>query len=110
MLLEMRTYTLRPGAQAEYWQHYREGGAECLDPVRRNLVGYFVTEIGPLNRVVHLWNWQDLAQRQAGRAAVGANPAWQAHLGRIRPLMQAQETALLLPAPVPGLVALAPPG
>lgn len=109
MLLEMRTYTLRPGTQAEYWQHYRDGGAACQAPVRDNLVGYFVTEIGPLNRVVHLWRWADLAQRAERRGAMAAKPEWQAHLARIRPLMTDQETALLLPAPVPGLVALAPP-
>lgn len=109
MLLEMRTYTLHPGAQGAFWRHYREGGMACQGPVRPNMVGYFVSEIGALNRVVHLWKWHDLAQRAERRAALAADPSWQAHLGRIRPLMQAQDCAVLLPAPLPGLVALEPP-
>lgn len=109
MILEMRTYTLRPGNQPAYWQSYRDGGLSRMGPVLPNLLGYFVTDIGPLNRVVHLWRYDDLSDRAAKRAAMAADPEWAAHLARIRPLMREQETAILVPSPVPELSPLAAP-
>jgi len=34
------------------------------------LVGFFVSDIGPLNQVVHLWAYDSLAHREAARATM----------------------------------------
>ena len=108
MIFEIRTYTLQPGAPAEYWRHYAEGGFDAQDPrLRDRLVGYFQTEMGPLNRIVHIWKYDDAGQRAELRAANYARPEWDAHLARIRPLMVAQEAQLLVPSPVPGMCPIA---
>lgn len=45
-----------------------------------NLIGYFSSEIGPINEIVHIWGFESLDDRQARRAKLGADPEWQAFL------------------------------
>lgn len=92
---ELRWYRLHPGKVPAFWALLREGL-----PAREkhsSPVGFWTTEIGPLNAVVHLWPYRDLAHRAAVRAAVAAEPAWQAFLQQYPPLVQAQESKLLVP-------------
>lgn len=107
MILEQRTYTLNPGNIAKYWKCYEELGAEIMQPVLPHLVGYFATEVGPLNRIVHLWRYEDLQERERLRGAMVDNPKWLSHLAAIRPLMSAQEAQILTPSPVPHLSPMA---
>jgi hypothetical protein len=67
MIYELRTYNLKPNTHAEYERRF----ARAL-PVREQysrLVGFWHTEIGPLNQVIHLWAYEDLQQRWEARAA-----------------------------------------
>jgi hypothetical protein len=96
-LHELRVYRLRPGTMAAYGEMMRE--ALPLRAKHSPPVGYWQVEIGPLNTVVHLWGYQDLAHRASVRAALAADAAWQAAVGRLMPLLQAQEAAILAPAP-----------
>lgn len=100
MILEIRTYTLKPGKMDDYWQLYRDLGAEVVAPGKKHLLGYYASDIGMLNQVVHIWQFRDMAERQALRDQMAAKPEWQAHLARIRPLMISQETQILKPSPV----------
>jgi NIPSNAP len=54
-------------------------------------------EIGPLNSVVHLWGYRDLAHRAEVRKALAADASWQAAVGRLMPLLQSQEATILVP-------------
>ena len=108
MILEIRNYTLNPGKPAEYWKHYADGGFAAQDPrMHDHLVGYFQSDVGPLNQIVHIWPFTDVAQRDEIRKANYARPEWNSHLAKIRPLMVSQETTLLVPSPVPGMCPLA---
>ena len=53
---------------------------ECALPVQQkylgNLIGFFQTEIGTLNQVVHLWGFADLDDRARRRAEMAKDPAW----------------------------------
>jgi len=107
MILEIRKYTLNPGKPAEYWKHYQDGGFAAQDPrMHEHLVGYFQSDVGALNQIVHIWKFDDVAQRDEIRKANYARPEWDAHLAKIRPLMVSQETTLLVPSPVPGMCPL----
>ena len=111
MILEIRTYTPQPGKPAEYWRHYAEGGFAAQDPrMRDHLVGYFQSETGTLNQIVHIWKYDDVGQRAELRSANYARPDWDAHLAKIRPLMVSQQTSLLVPSPVAGVCPIAGPG
>jgi hypothetical protein len=103
MIIEQRTYTLAPGNMSRYWEEYERHGLAALEPALPHLIGYFVTDIGPLNQVVHIWKYDSYQQRAEVRGALAADPRWQGHLARIRPLMVAQESKTMVPAPVPGL-------
>ncbi len=100
MLLDHRTYTLKPGTMARHLKIYEEYG---LGPQQRHLgkpLAYLVTESGELNTYVHIWVYQDAADRAAKRAAMMADPEWQTYLqksGEAGYLIR-QENKLMTPA------------
>ena len=99
MIVEERIYTLHPGKVPEYMKHYENEGLAVQTRHLPRMVGYFTTEIGPLNQVVHMWGYDSLDQRAERRAALGDDPAWQAYVAKIRPLIITQESKILLPMP-----------
>ena len=104
MILEMRTYTLHPGKMAEYWGHYAEGGFAAQDPrLAHHLVGYFQSDLGTLNQVVHLWGFESLADMETRRNARDADPAWQDYLERSEGLVVTQENKLARPTEFSGI-------
>ena len=99
MIVEERIYTLYPGKVPEYMKHYESEGLAVQTRHLPRMVGYFTTEIGPLNQVIHMWGYDSLDQRAERRAALGADPAWAAYVAKIRPLIVTQESKILLPMP-----------
>ncbi|HEX6513926.1 MAG TPA: NIPSNAP family protein [Chloroflexota bacterium] len=90
----MRTYDLLPGQAPEYAKHF----AEAL-PHRTKispLGAFFQTEIGPLNRVIHMWPYESLADRDRIRAEANATGHWPPHG---EDLLVTQESKMLTPAP-----------
>ncbi len=60
-----------------------------------------MTETGPLNTYVHVWAYENAADRERRRAAMQADPEWQAFLklsGEAGYLIQ-QENKILTAAP-----------
>ncbi|ARP83383.1 NIPSNAP family protein [Bordetella genomosp. 9] len=101
MLIELRRYTIVPGKLKEYLSLYQERGFPAQRKHVGEPVGYFISEIGTVNQVVHLWKYEDFADRQARRAAMEADPDWQAYkkLTAAGAYIQLQESQLLNPAP-----------
>lgn len=99
MVIDERTYTLRPGVMTEYLRRYEQEGMPIQLPILGNLIGFFSTEIGTLNQVVHLWGYADLADRTERRGRLKADERWQAYLETVHPLIVTQENRLLIPAP-----------
>jgi hypothetical protein len=100
VIVEMREYTLAPGKVPEYFKLYEaEGMAIQREILGRNL-GYYSTEIGPsLNMVVHLWAYDSFDDRVARRKQLQAHPGWQAYVQKMRPMLVAQTSRILTPAP-----------
>jgi hypothetical protein len=76
VIVDLRRYTLKPGLLSAYLSVYLELG---LPVQRRHLgepLGYFLSEVGELNQVVHLWGYQSHADRETRRAAMEADPDW----------------------------------
>ena len=60
------------------------------------LEGYWSTEIGPLNQVMHLWSYSDLNERARLRAELAKNARWTGeYVPLIRPFLVRQEVRLL---------------
>lgn len=80
MIYDHRTYTCRAGTIKAQLALYEAHGWE---PQCRHLgkpVLYGLTETGDVNSYVHVWAYQDAADRATRRAAMMADPDWQAYL------------------------------
>lgn len=95
MILEQRIYQLKPGALHEFIKTYEAEGLQIQRDTLGDLVGYFTTEIGELNRIVQIWRFPSFEERQRRRAQLSAMPEWRALLGKIGPLIVAQQSELL---------------
>lgn len=74
MIYEVRTYDLKPRALPEVEKRF----GEAL-PIREKfspLAAFFHTEIGPLNQVIHIWGFADLAERDKVRAEASKAEGW----------------------------------
>lgn len=79
MIFDLRTYTLRTGSIPGFLALYEEQGLPVQSRHLGSPAGYFTTEVGELNQVVHLWKYQSMADREQRRAALEADPAWHAY-------------------------------
>ena len=98
MIVEMRTYTLKPGQVGNYLKLYEAEGLETQTRILGRLLGYYASETGDVNQVIHLWAYDDLADRQRRRAALFADPVWLAYIPKIVELIVTQESKILNPA------------
>jgi len=99
---ELRIYTLRVGMMTEAVKLYQEIGFPALQKGAhdKKLVGYFQADTGTINQLLHLWKFNDDADRRAHWAAVYANKEFvEGFLSKFRPLVMAQEVKLLQEAP-----------
>jgi hypothetical protein len=97
MIYEMRTYRLRTGTVPEYVRLVGEEGIAIQKSHLGQLVGYFVSEIGPLNQIVHIWAFDDLNDRAARRDALMRDPAWLTFMPKIQALIEEMESKILKP-------------
>ncbi len=98
MIHELRTYTIHPPKFKDFVAHTAKVGIK-LRTKHSKVVGYWTTEIGELNQVVHLWEYEDFDHRTRVRAALAKDKTWNTrYLTRSRPMLQHQESMVLVPA------------
>src|SRR5262245_30551935 len=97
MFYEIRTYRLKNGAIPEYLRAVGEEGLSIQKKHLGRLVGYFHSEIGPINEIVHIWAFDSLDDRQARRDRLMADRDWQQFLPRIRDLIEVAENKIMKP-------------
>jgi hypothetical protein len=98
MIHELRTYTVRQGTVPEMIRLSSTLSRGIRKDDYGKLEGYWATEIGPLNQVMHLWSYTDLNERTRVRAELAENPRWTGeYLPVSRPLMARQDIRLLNP-------------
>ncbi|XP_053909450.1 protein NipSnap homolog 3A isoform X2 [Cuculus canorus] len=94
---EIRTYDIKPSKMNEFMQlinkylHLRTAHSE--------LVGFWSAELGAMNKVLHIWKYDNFAHRTAVRRALANDKDWQGRLSQVLPLVekQANEVAYLVP-------------
>jgi hypothetical protein len=79
MIFDHRTYTIKPNQLTKFLETYERHALPLQRKYLGEPCGFFVTHIGPLSRVVHLWQYEDLADREWRRDAMEADPEWQAY-------------------------------
>src|SRR5258707_10402787 len=87
-LYELRTYTLHVGKMADAVKLYQEIGFPALQKggQDKKLVGYFQSDTGTINQLLHLWKFDDDADRRAHWAAVFANKDFVEGFAEVPPL------------------------
>lgn len=98
MMIEHRTYTLYPGKTQTYFSHYTNEGLAIQLDYLPSPVGYYSVEIGALNQIIHMWGYDSLDDRAQRRARLRQDERWSAYVAKIVPLIQHQESKILLPA------------
>lgn len=98
MFYEIRTYRLKNGTVPQYLKVVEDEGIAIQKAHLGNLVGYFYSEIGTINEIVHIWAYASLDDREARRLKLAADPEWQAFLPKIRDLIEVAENKIMKPA------------
>jgi NIPSNAP len=94
VLYEIRTYRLAPGSVAEVEKRF--GEAYEYRKKYSELTAFWHTEIGPLNEIVHVWGYQDLAERARVRAESAKEPNWPP---KIQEFIREMRSEIVVPFP-----------
>lgn len=96
MLYEFRTYTTGPGQAPLLAKYSAEIGRDIRGDDHGKLEGYWLTEIGPLNQVMHLWSYEDMDHRTEVKAKLSQNQDWKnKYLTKSGPLIRRQDNRLM---------------
>ncbi len=98
MYYEIRTYRVKTGAIPLYLKQVEEEGISLQKHYLGELVGYFYSEIGPLNQIVHIWAYTSLDDREERRQKLAKDPAWNAFAPKIQSLLEEMESKVMKPA------------
>src|ERR1700680_4004539 len=94
MIIEMRTYRLKPGSIPDAENRFAEGLKERtkVSP----LGAFFHTEVGPLNRIIHCWTYDSLGAREKQRGEAMKLNGWPP---KIQEFIEEMESKIIVPAP-----------
>lgn len=99
MIVEMRTYILHPGQQGVFLGLMESEGILIERPILGRMLGFYTSEIGSLNQVIHLWGYDSFDERQRRRQLLASSPEWQRFAPKVMPMICDMQNQLLNPAP-----------
>jgi NIPSNAP len=94
MIVEMRTYTLKPGTVSAAEERF--GKALPARLKFSKMAAFWHSEIGQLNQIIHLWPYDSLAHREQTRAAAAKAEGWPPN---IREFVIDMKAEIFIPAP-----------
>ena len=94
MIYEVRTYQIKVGGLAEVEKRF--GEAYEHRKKYSHLAAFWHTEIGPLNEIIHVWPYADIAERARVRAEAAKDPNWPP---KIQDFILAMHSEVLVPFP-----------
>jgi hypothetical protein len=94
MIYEIRTYTLKPGSLAEVEKRF--GAAYEYRKKYSPLAAFWHTEVGPLNEIIHMWPYADLAERARIRGEASKDSNWPP---KIQEFILHMDSEILVPFP-----------
>ncbi len=100
MLLDVRTYTCRPGTMKAHLALYAKLGK---GPQTRHLgqpLVFLTTETGNPNQYLHIWVYENAGDRESKRAAMWADAEWLAYIQESNKLGALVEQRNVLMKPV----------
>ena len=75
MIYEMRIYTVKVGKMDQYIKHFEKIGLPIISKYSK-LIGYWYTETGVLNQVIHIWEYENFNERIEKRKALYDDYEW----------------------------------
>jgi hypothetical protein len=102
VIYEIRTYQIAPGSLAEVEKRF--GEAYEYRKKYSELTAFWHTEIGPLNEIIHVWGYNDLAERAKVRGEAAKEANWPPKIGEFVRAMRSEIIVPFgfVPAPRPG--------
>ncbi|MPZ12249.1 MAG: NIPSNAP family protein [Kiloniellaceae bacterium] len=99
MLLDVRTYRVKPGQLKAHFEVYEKYGKPAQTKHLGQPLVYLRTETGDPNEYLHIWVYENAADREKKRAAMMADAGWQDYLKRSAELgaLVSQSNKLMLP-------------
>lgn len=94
MFLEMRTYVLKPGMTNNFVEGFAAGLPARLKISK--LLGLFVSEVGGLNRVTHVWPYESFEDRERIGNEARKTGMWPP---KTQEFILTQENKIIQPAP-----------
>jgi NIPSNAP len=94
MIIEMRSYDLKPGSVPAAEERF--GAALAARTKLSPLAAFWHTEVGPLNRIIHVWAYDSLEERTRIRADAAKLSGWPPPIGEFIVGMQSE---IYIPAP-----------
>ncbi len=100
-LYERRTYDVAVGQMGKVLELYSKEGWPALEAGGHSdfLVGYFVSDTGPLHQLIHIWRFASDAERRDFWKNLFADETFMAFASQLRPLLERQEVQLMQVAP-----------
>ena len=94
MIVEFRTYRMKPGSVPEAEKRFGEAlpARAKLSP----LAAFWHTEVGPLNRIIHVWPYESMEERTRIRGEATKLQGWPPN---IREFVEEQQSEIFIPAP-----------
>ena len=96
MIFEEQIYTLHPGKLPEYMNCYGTEGRAIQEEILGKMIGYYYTDFGPQNQIIHFWGYQSYKDRDERRDCLDASEAWKNFQPKILPLILRQENKTLI--------------
>src|SRR5438105_7869294 len=93
MIFELRSYVLRSERFSEYLATFGEQ-PEVVEVLRPYLRGFWSSESGILNRVMHMYEYRDRAERAPVRAARAQVPVMKSFYAHVLPMLQEQRSVI----------------
>lgn len=80
MILDHRLYVIKPDKLYAWLQIWERDALPIQKELLGTFLGMYLTEVGTLNEVLHLWAYTDMGDRERRRLALMQDPRWQKYL------------------------------
>ena len=101
MIIDHRSYTIHPAKFTAFLALWEAVALPIQLAHSGRFLGMFVTDTGPVNTLVHMWAYEDAADRETRRKTFEALPEWQEYRRKLDELgaLAKVETMIIRPAP-----------
>ena len=97
MIYDMRTYDIAMGKTPEYMAAVREIALPVRESYGVKLAGWYYTDVGALNKVVHIWAYRHYAHFEEAREAFRTDERWvNDYVPRVKGIILRQENQIML--------------